>query len=416
MNKLAINFNQHQPLVSVCIALYNHERFLRQTLDSVLAQTYKNFEIIVVDDGSSDGSLELLESYARQYPSIRVFTHPNKSNKGISATTNLAVEQSRGEYLAFLGSDDVWCEDKLERQLPLFDDSQIGLVCSRSYIIDGVGQRVPDVIIGTDVSNDPDVLVKMIRANQIAALTVVVRRECFEQLGLFDAAVYSDWEMWMRIMARWKVGFIDEPLAFYRVHDYNTSIGIKPEVHLQYSTAAILALYHKAAEIGGPLDTPRMRALLNLQAAYFFYYLSEETKAAEYLRAAFGIDPALRNDSTGFGQWLGEQIYNGLQPLPSGKTAQDFSSWLLANLQSVAGKQFSRRVAKWHKAHVAARVALSCHETNVQKARRKMLECFINDPSRFKDEELRWVFAKTLIGSGAITHIGDFKRRLRGHA
>lgn len=412
-----MNFSQNQPLVSVCIASYNHERFIRQTLDSALAQTYKNLEIVVVDDGSSDGSLELLESYARQHPSIRVFTHPNRSNKGISATTNFAVEKSRGQYLAFLGSDDVWCADKLERQLPLFDDDpKIGLVCSRSYIIDEAGQRVPEVTIGTDVSNDPDVLVRMIRVNQIAALTVVVRRECFEQLGLFDAAVYSDWEMWMRIMAHWKVGFIDEPLAFYRVHSYNTSIGIKPEINLQHNTAAVLALYHKAAEIGGLLDAPRIQALLNLQASYFLYYLSEETKAAEYLREAFGIDPALQNDSTRFGQWLDEQTYNGLQPLPGDKTAQGFSSWLLANLQSVAGNQFSRRVAKWHKACVAARVALSCHETDAQKARGKLLECFINDPARLKDEELRWIFVKTLLGDRAMTQIGDLKRRLRSRA
>lgn len=410
---------KRKPKVSVCIPSYNHARYLPMSLESALAQTYRDFEIILVDDGSTDGSLEIAERYAARHPDlIKVYTHPNKVNRGISETGNLAYAKSSGEYWCGLCSDDAWLPDKLAREVEVLNNNpEIGFVYGLAQVIDENGDKVPHGVIGKDISGDADPLASVIRNNPIPALTVMMRRACYEQVGLHEEGlVYSDWELWLRVMAHWKVGFVNEPLALYRVHSYNTSIGIKPEIHLQYSVAAMVALDRKAAEVGGLLATPRIRALLSLQASYFFYYLSEEAQAAQHLRAAFELDPALHSDPIGFARWLEEQTDNSFQPLPENKTKQDFSVWVLANLQPVAGKQFARRATKWQKAQEAARIVLSCHETDLPRARREILECFINEPSRLRDGELRWIFAKTLLGDRAITQIGNFKRRLRSHA
>src|SRR5512136_490019 len=105
-------------LVSVCITSYNHARYLPQTIDSVLAQTWQNLEIIIVDDGSADNSHELLLDYQQQHPDkIRYYWHAGHANRGISASCNLALEKAQGEYFAWLGSDDYWLPHKLARQL-----------------------------------------------------------------------------------------------------------------------------------------------------------------------------------------------------------------------------------------------------------------------------------------------------------
>jgi len=111
-----------KPKVSICIPSYNHARFLPAAIESALAQTHKNIEIVIVDDGSTDNSLKIAGSYASKYPSI-VFlhTHPGHCNRGISATMNLAAQKSTGEYWSTIGSDDVLYSNKTERQVAYLD-------------------------------------------------------------------------------------------------------------------------------------------------------------------------------------------------------------------------------------------------------------------------------------------------------
>src|SRR5947208_8738167 len=104
----------HWPIVSVCIASYNHAHYLPAALDSILSQTLQDFEVVVVDDGSSDQSLLILQDYAARDRRIRVFTHPGHSNRGIAASWNLAFEQSTGQFLTWIGSDDAIYPENLE--------------------------------------------------------------------------------------------------------------------------------------------------------------------------------------------------------------------------------------------------------------------------------------------------------------
>lgn len=315
------------PLVSICIPSYNHARFLPTAIETALAQTYRNFEILVADDGSSDDSLEIAQRYAARYPSlIRVFTHPNRAHKGISATTNLAWHHANGSYWSGLASDDAYYPDKLEQQVALLESNPtLGLVFSYAHIIDDTGKRLPGVL-GYDISRDPNPVWRLLLQNQIAGLTAMIRRACFHEVGLHDEAlIYSDWELWIRILARWHVGFIDKPLAMYRIHGDNTSAGISPEARIRHVLAVMAALRQKAPIIGGALSNPRTQALIHLQIAYLSFCVNNDTDAVQSFGLAFRTDASLRSDAGCLAKWL-----RGCDP--------KFVRWTLKTLPIAGGR------------------------------------------------------------------------------
>src|SRR5688572_12435956 len=107
-----------QPLVSIIIIFLNAADFLREAIESVLTQTYENWELLLVDDGSSDGSTAIASGYVTQYPEkLRSLEHPNHDNFGMSASRNLGIRHAKGQYIAFLDADDVWMSDKLAHQI-----------------------------------------------------------------------------------------------------------------------------------------------------------------------------------------------------------------------------------------------------------------------------------------------------------
>jgi glycosyltransferase involved in cell wall biosynthesis len=111
-----------EPRVSIITHFLNSKEFMRDALDSVCAQSYQGWELLLVDDGSTDGSMEIALSYEKKYPGkVRYLQHPGRENRGMSASRNLGVERARGEYIAFLDADDVWLPEKLERQIAILD-------------------------------------------------------------------------------------------------------------------------------------------------------------------------------------------------------------------------------------------------------------------------------------------------------
>lgn len=103
-----------QPLISVIVASYNYAKYIKETLDSLIRQTNKSFEVIVVDDGSRDQSLLIIEEYANRFKNIKLYTHPGNQNKGLAETVKLGIEKSNGEYIAFCESDDYWTNNHIE--------------------------------------------------------------------------------------------------------------------------------------------------------------------------------------------------------------------------------------------------------------------------------------------------------------
>ena len=224
------------PLVSVIIPNYNYGRFLAETIDSVLLQTYPNIEIIVVDDGSTDNSEDVLRSYGEK---IKWF---KQANKGVAEARNRAVAESAGEMLAFLDSDDVWLPEKIEKQIEIFQsDASVGLVHCGYVDFDNEGKLLEEHLDGIA----GEVTEEMIRYRRAVVLgggsAAIIRREVFSAVGGFDQTVApaEDWEFYFQTARRYKIGFVPEVLMKYRQHGGNNHLNIKR------MERAILGAYNK---------------------------------------------------------------------------------------------------------------------------------------------------------------------------
>lgn len=204
-----------EPLVSVIMNGHNAGKYLGEAIDSVLEQTYSNWEIILWDNLSTDGTRRIVESYSDNR--IRYFFADEFTPLG--KARNLAIQKAKGEFLAFLDCDDIWLPEKLERQLPLFSDLEVGLVYSDTIFFNSAGQEKRLYFrrkpyrgwCFTDLLN-----------NYVLSLeTVVIRRNVLDKLDhWFDErfSAIEEVDLFVRIGLTWKVDFIPEPLAKWRVH------------------------------------------------------------------------------------------------------------------------------------------------------------------------------------------------------
>lgn len=220
------------PTVSVIIPCYNRELTLSKTLDSALSQTVSDLEIIVVDDGSTDSSPQILQDYAARFPGkIRVFI---TANGGPYPARNLAIREARGRYISFLDSDDYWDEHIVAKELEVLRaNAALGLVHAGVTQVTGDGEVYRRRTIGRHYVGD--CFRKLLIRNGIGTSSVMVPRHVFEKVGDFDEqyAARGDWEMWTRIASEFPVGYVNEPLLFYRVHDGMMSSNAKRMRHFQ---------------------------------------------------------------------------------------------------------------------------------------------------------------------------------------
>src|SRR5579863_3741450 len=215
------------PLVSVVIPAYNSSRTIAQTLESALTQGIAEIEVIVVDDGSSDDTAEIVRR--SEDHRLRLVQRPNG---GVASARNAGIELARGEWVAFLDSDDIWLPHKLERQLELMS-AQPGCQASQgsAYFVDD--QLRPLKLRRCIPVDDP--LLTFLRFQNLpnAASSRVVRRSLIEQIGPFNAdlVILEDWEFSLRLARYASPLCIDEPLTLYRVHPGNTSRNI--DIHIE---------------------------------------------------------------------------------------------------------------------------------------------------------------------------------------
>ena len=208
------------PEFTVILPTYNSSRYVVKAIESVLGQTLRDYEIIVVDDGSTDDTVEALRPYSRR---IRYF---RKENGGVSSARNFGIEKARGSYIAFLDADDRWTEDKLEEVKKAFrTHPAAGLVYSGAYLVDD-GCATIGELGATDLSRRA--YERLLQGASLVTSSVVVKKECFGACGLFyegfeARAGAEDWDMWIRIARDYEVRGIFKPLVYYRVHGGNTS-------------------------------------------------------------------------------------------------------------------------------------------------------------------------------------------------
>jgi len=210
----------NNPLVSVIIPVYNGEDYLPATLESVISQTERNWEIIAVNDGSPDGSKKILEDFASRNPDqIRVIS---VTNGGVSRARNTGVSSAHGKFIAFLDQDDLWTPDKLEKQLKQFaQDPDLGISFTNESIIDENGEVLREnVLVLTARKNRGFVFDHLVFENFIPFSSVMMRKNLLTGIGEFDAryALAEDYDLLLKAVKRVRVDYIDESLLLYREH------------------------------------------------------------------------------------------------------------------------------------------------------------------------------------------------------
>jgi glycosyltransferase involved in cell wall biosynthesis len=402
------------PRVSICLPSYNHAQYLSAAIDSILRQTYQDFEIIIVDDGSSDRSLEIAEEYALRHPSrILVLTHPEHRNLGISETVNLAYRHCRGAYWSGLPSDDMLVPDKLERQVAFLDaNPKLGWVYSYARPVDEAGQLVTEFpSFGRDITKDKHPLRRLLHNNAIPGMSVLMRRSCTEKVGLHDQSLlYSDWEFWLRMTAQCPVAFLNDHLVLHRVHGYNTSGNIEPHENMKRALEVMLTFRAKAEATKTLAIDARTLALIDLQSSFYSFCLGQQPEATHSLHAAFQTDPTLAGDGKFFIAWLREKIFELTYTFEPLSPERAFASWVRNSLPSAALASLTHRVA----AAELAQAALNIRETDLNAARRLSLNCIKLDPSWLLDQSLRYALLESFFGKTLMTtarHLSQASRK-----
>lgn len=198
-------------LVSVVIPTFNMARFLPEAVGSVLGQTYPHLEIHVIDDGSDDdprGALGPLLADSR----VRFQTI---LQSGQARAKNVGIRAAAGQFIAFLDADDLWVPDKLERQLPLFERPEIGVVYTDHQNIDDQGHPLPTT---SPRPRTGRVTNELFIENFVTGMTAIVRRECFDRVGLFDESIPMgiDYDLWLRISVAYEFGYLKQRTYLYR--------------------------------------------------------------------------------------------------------------------------------------------------------------------------------------------------------
>ena len=198
------------PLVSVIIPTYNRADLVRQAVASVEAQTFRDFEIVAVDDGGTDGTYEVLASRRE----LRVLRHPHR--RGVSAARNTGIAAARGEWLAFLDSDDLWLPEKLARQILLLEGPPELRLCQTDETWVRRGVRVNKPAAFGKVAGR--IFLPSLARCMISPSAVMLHRRLFDDHGGFDATLPAaeDYDLWLRLTWRYEVGLVDEPLVIKR--------------------------------------------------------------------------------------------------------------------------------------------------------------------------------------------------------
>lgn len=208
---------EESSLISIITPMYNAQQYIAETIDSVIAQVYTNWEMIIVDDCSTDESPRVVREYVQKEP--RIHYYRQEKNGGIAKARNTAIGYARGRYVAFLDSDDLWKPDKLQRQLLFMKEKGAHFSHTACGIIDGSGlptgkvRHVPQTI---DYGH-------LLRGNGIACLTVLIDRNYIDQIAMPDIP-HEDYAAWLGIMKRGEIAWgLDEELAEYRVVQHSVS-------------------------------------------------------------------------------------------------------------------------------------------------------------------------------------------------
>ena len=254
--------------VSVITPVYNAEKYISEAIESVLNQSYEDFEVIVIDDGSKDNTLSIIKKYNRK---IR---WKSQENKGQASAINEGIKMAKGEYVAYLDADDVCMPDRLEIQVKYLDERRnVGLVYSSFYQINSSGE------IQRFIRAHPYDDFVLLQEDYIARSTVMHRKKCLDEVGLFDESITGDddWDMWIRVSEKFGIGYVEKPLVKYRVHGENISLmRLKKLAYRRYTTIRILEKAYERRKNSFWLKPKVLRAKVERKIGETFPVLDEK--------------------------------------------------------------------------------------------------------------------------------------------
>ena len=238
------------PRVSAIIPTYDYARYVGEAVESVLAQSFHELEILVVDDGSTDETADVLRAFGERIRCIR------QEHRGLAAARNTGIRAARGRYVAFLDSDDLWLPEKVTLQVARLEaEPAVGLVYSEAILFQEGSPTTETLHRYWAPHPSGRILPWLVRQNVVPSPTPMVRRDLFERVGLFDETLSGceDWDMWIRIARVSAIAYVDQVLAKYRMHQANMSLD-----HERMMTNGLRVL-EKAFSAPGP--SPEIRGL-----------------------------------------------------------------------------------------------------------------------------------------------------------
>jgi glycosyltransferase involved in cell wall biosynthesis len=210
------------PLVSINLCCYNSEKFLEQTLQSIFGQTFTDWELVVINDGSKDSTDAIIR---RHLTGGRNIVYHPQANAGLGASRNQAIELSRGKYIALIDHDDVWEPEKLAAQVAQMEGSdRIGLSYTDADVVDAAGRTLRRYL-PHELLAEGRVLPQLVLGDFIACSTVMIRRDAIERVGAFDPAlkIAEEYDLFLRIAEKYDFALVDAPLLKLRQHGGNAS-------------------------------------------------------------------------------------------------------------------------------------------------------------------------------------------------
>lgn len=203
---------ENKPLVSIIMPAYNAERTILESIESVLRQTYRNWELIVVNDGSKDSTSAVVLAISDER--VRLI---EQENAGVANARNNGINNSTGEYIAFLDSDDLWVEEKLERQIGTIEGGKHKMCFAKTWCFSENSNQTSDCFV--NVSLDFDDRNKILIYDFIPILTVLLAKDVLDEVGHFDETLrgVEDWDLWIRVLQKYEAIYLDEFLTKYRI-------------------------------------------------------------------------------------------------------------------------------------------------------------------------------------------------------
>lgn len=287
-----------KPLVTVMALCYNHERFVLECLESIRAQTFQDFRLIVTDDASTDRSAELIADWiARHRPHATFIRHAR--NRGLCATLNEALAAVSTKYLAKIATDDLWLPEKLERQLAIMESlpEKVAVLYGDAYQIDEAGTVLPGKFLHAyGIVGDPpqgDLFPRLVRRNFIPSLTTMIRVGCLRDIGEYDERLsYEDWDIWLRISQRYEFAFFGYVSAKYRIVGSSMARAVVP-LHAPRRIWSDVLLMEKCLRSPRPTATQSLRLRARIVVRAYRLWRHGDPRAMNALSRAF----VLRNPS-----------------------------------------------------------------------------------------------------------------------